>query len=501
MPLQIGRAIDAGPSARLQSAPVPFNRALVDRRATVGFGSGLSSRGRDILSVLVLLAGLGIMRRAALASLLPGDPSAPTCIRAWMPLRRQSVMPPTTEREMPPKYPVSIDAFLGQYSNESTVYGYGHALREFADFAVANGEQIQKATPALFDLYLQDQRGKGRRDATIRTKQQAIVSYYAYLVDRKILRESPIPTDWKIKTPDALKVEATLTRDEIDSLLKLAGTSRERIVIRLIAMYGFRPGQLEKLAARDAHVEIDGTVSLPMVGKGHTSTVTLDPETSAVIVDELGGRSTGPLLVNKAGNAITQKGVQVDIDNLTKRAGIKLRTTANLIWKSVLAAEMEEGTSARALADIRRTRTHRLVSLAPRSSGPARTQTVARIAADLGASEVLSQAERLQLDPAVHPAAVALLGGCALEMTLRGLCEEHDIEIQGRPSIGSYAGALRQHRHLTDLDKKLIDAWGALRNLAAHGHLDDVQAAEATEMLAGITRFVGRQESPTDDDT
>lgn len=397
---------------------------------------------------------------------------------------------------MATKHHVSIEAFLGQYSNPSTFNNYGRVLREFAQFAVANGEDVHRATPALFDLYLQDQRARGRGDRTLRTKQQAIISYYAYLVDRRIIRDNPIPEDWKVKAPDALKVEPTLTRMELDQLLSLVTTSRERLVLRLIVIYGFRPGQISELTANDVHVEAGGAVSLPMVGRGHSSTVVLDQETGKAVLEELGGRTTGPLIVNQAGNAITQKGVQVDIDNVTKRAGISLRVTANLLWKSVGVAQMEEGTSARALAEIRRTRTHRLAALAPKSAGPARAQTVARIAADLGASEVLSQAERLQSDAAMHPAAVALLAGCALEMTLRGVCEQFEIVIAGKPSIGAYAGALRQHRHLSDLDKKLIDAWAAIRNLAAHGHLDEVHPAEAAEMLAGITRFVGRQESP-----
>ncbi|MFP5255154.1 MAG: hypothetical protein ACLGI8_04805 [Acidimicrobiia bacterium] len=43
-----------------------FNRAHVDSHATGGFGSGLSPRGREVLAVVVIVTGLGIMLQAAL---------------------------------------------------------------------------------------------------------------------------------------------------------------------------------------------------------------------------------------------------------------------------------------------------------------------------------------------------------------------------------------------------------------------------------------------------
>lgn len=43
-----------------------FNRAHMDRQASGGFGSGLSPGGRELLSVVVIITGLGIMFRAAL---------------------------------------------------------------------------------------------------------------------------------------------------------------------------------------------------------------------------------------------------------------------------------------------------------------------------------------------------------------------------------------------------------------------------------------------------
>lgn len=45
---------------------VSFNRAHADRHATGGFGSGLTPIGREALSIVVIVTGLGIMLQAAL---------------------------------------------------------------------------------------------------------------------------------------------------------------------------------------------------------------------------------------------------------------------------------------------------------------------------------------------------------------------------------------------------------------------------------------------------
>ena len=43
-----------------------FNRAHLDRHASGGFGSGLSPGGRELLSVVVIITGLGIMLQGVL---------------------------------------------------------------------------------------------------------------------------------------------------------------------------------------------------------------------------------------------------------------------------------------------------------------------------------------------------------------------------------------------------------------------------------------------------
>lgn len=42
-----------------------FNRTHVDRHATGGYGSGLTPAGREVLSIVVVLVGLGMMLAAA----------------------------------------------------------------------------------------------------------------------------------------------------------------------------------------------------------------------------------------------------------------------------------------------------------------------------------------------------------------------------------------------------------------------------------------------------
>lgn len=98
----------------------------------------------------------------------------------------------------------------------------------------------------------------------------------------------------------------------------------------------------------------------------------------------------------------------------------------------------------------------------------------------------------------MHPTAFVVLAGAALEMALRGLAIDREVVITGRPSINSYASALRSHRLLSQLEKKQIDVWGELRNLGAHGHLEEADREEAVAMLSGVDAFLARREE-TDD--
>ncbi len=111
--------------------------------------------------------------------------------------------------------------------------------------------------------------------------------------------------------------------------------------------------------------------------------------------------------------------------------------------------------------------------------------------------EVLEQAEAI-LSVGFGVAAAAVLAGGALEQHLLHLCQRYSIPWAGSGSISAYNNAVRSVRAkqavpYQEADAKQVDAWGAIRNEAAHAPGDFKRdQAEVTRMIDGVRSFLVR---------
>jgi len=106
-------------------------------------------------------------------------------------------------------------------------------------------------------------------------------------------------------------------------------------------------------------------------------------------------------------------------------------------------------------------------------------------------SDFLEQAQNLLNANDVHPAAPTMIIGAALEEFLRNWIEEIELNIQGKPSIDSYAKAIKGEELISKQDMKDITAWAGLRNHAAHGEWDEVSNKERIKvMLESVNLFM-----------
>jgi AcrR family transcriptional regulator len=106
------------------------------------------------------------------------------------------------------------------------------------------------------------------------------------------------------------------------------------------------------------------------------------------------------------------------------------------------------------------------------------------------ATDLMEQVQQLLEDPRVHPAAPVVLAGAALEEFLRSRVNAVNAEVSGRPSISTYASALRSSGDLSAQDVKDVTAWAGQRNEAAHGNFDLLSRARAQIMIDGINLFM-----------
>jgi hypothetical protein len=107
-------------------------------------------------------------------------------------------------------------------------------------------------------------------------------------------------------------------------------------------------------------------------------------------------------------------------------------------------------------------------------------------------SDFLDQANILLETKGVHPAAPCVLIGASLEEFLRNWIEQENLSLgNSKPSIDSYAKALRENELISKQDFKDITSWTGLRNHAAHGEWDEVSDKKRVSlMLEGINLFM-----------
>ena len=119
-------------------------------------------------------------------------------------------------------------------------------------------------------------------------------------------------------------------------------------------------------------------------------------------------------------------------------------------------------------------------------------EVAARVAA---ANDLMEQVQALLDDQKVTPAAPVMLAGAALEEFLRSRVALLAAVVAGRPSISSYASALRTAGDLSAQDVKDITSWGGQRNEAAHGEFDKLSRQRAQLMVDGINLFIRQKTS------
>jgi hypothetical protein len=107
----------------------------------------------------------------------------------------------------------------------------------------------------------------------------------------------------------------------------------------------------------------------------------------------------------------------------------------------------------------------------------------ARAWAEVGtvSTDMMTQVRRLVEDRESHPAAAIILCGAALETSLRATVHAKNLVLpeKQRPSLNAYSQLLRSEGLFSAQDVKDCDQCGGLRNLAAHGHFEDLSRERA----------------------
>ncbi|WP_419552664.1 hypothetical protein [Candidatus Poriferisodalis sp.] len=112
----------------------------------------------------------------------------------------------------------------------------------------------------------------------------------------------------------------------------------------------------------------------------------------------------------------------------------------------------------------------------------------------VASTDLMEQVRALNTDATVNPAASIVLAGAALEIVLRSAVEQLGLTTSRTPGISAYAEALRASGVLGRQDLKDIEQMAGLRNLAAHGRVEDLSRERAGVLEQQVNIFLRRLE-------
>lgn len=85
-----------------------------------------------------------------------------------------------------------------------------------------------------------------------------------------------------------------------------------------------------------------------------------------------------------------------------------------------------------------------------------------------------------------------IVAGVALELTIKDLCQRHEVPFDRRSKLDALNTELRKRGVYNESLRKQISAWAALRNHAAHGEWNEYGEPEVRGLIDGTEQLIGR---------
>lgn len=377
------------------------------------------------------------------------------------------------------------DAYLSTYGTRPTAAHYGMSLKWFLQWCANHDLDVRELRPFHFDS-LRREMLELWKVRTIALRQSAITGFYRYLVERGELEVSPIPDGWRVKVDRDASEAPALNSEELGRFKDAANTlgGKAAVVVLLITDLYFRPQQIESARVGDFPVSPDGSIEVTGDGFGSLyRTKTLRAEDAAVLRQTVDGRPADELLLHtKYETPLNRSAIQRLLEKVSKKAGVK-RVTASPLRNAALVHSI-----GGFKGELRPAR-FRAAAAAGEVSANTEVHPVAFAKQLLALSDVL-------LDEAhTRPVAPVVLSGTAVEYFLRRLALQAGSTSKGG-GVEAWASALKSLGVITSLEKKEIDVWAGLRNIAVHD--DDTSPLtlrDARKINVEFLEFLDRHEA------
>lgn len=257
---------------------------------------------------------------------------------------------PARDLEITTPAELAAASFIAGYSNAKTRSAYTMHLRDWFAFLQSGQHELDpmRAMRVHVELWLRSLEARELKPRTIALKLTALRSFYRYCVDEEWIEASPAD---RVKGPtiDRRSPRGALTRTQLFDLVEGAahiGPSAHALVM-LLGFNGLRIG--ETCAANVTDLVYDGfspVLLLPNRKGGKEGAAALSRPVEAALGVVTEGRTTGPLLINQAGNRMTRSNAQCILDRAMRTVrGRHPRVTPHVLRHTWCTLAVDAGAS------------------------------------------------------------------------------------------------------------------------------------------------------------
>ncbi len=243
-----------------------------------------------------------------------------------------------------------------------TVRNYTSDLLGFFQFLKEKGiDSLKEVDKNVLRDYLRHLMEQGLVKASIARKLSAIRSFYRYLIREEIISTSPVATTSSPKLDKRLP--SFLTTDEMTRLLEAPDLStpqgqRDRALLELLYASGLRVSELANLNLEQVNLN---SREIRVWGKGSKERMVLmgEPAARALIaylnqgrLELLGNKRSSALFLNRYGERLTERSVQIEIQEIAEKAGIGKRVHPHMLRHTFATHLLDGGADLRVVQEL-----------------------------------------------------------------------------------------------------------------------------------------------------
>lgn len=290
-----------------------------------------------------------------------------------------------------------------------------------------------------------------------------------------------------------------LKLDQLRTLWAACTAPRDAVIVGLLAFGGLRPREVERARVQDlSHAEGLNILRIPGRVKAHEYPFAVLPNPVVDAIDRyLAGRTTGPLVLRRDGQAVDRGALHRWLHRLARSAGISEDLHAFQLTYSLRANAIELGfpyaTIVRTVGELEPRRLATWVLRSPTSLEDHASLRLARLVTEASNDSLMDllQAETMLKFGDAPPAVSAAYAAATLERHFRRLVEEHHLEVKPTaPKLSTYGALLKAHGVLSASEIQTVHRIQVDRDDARHGWFERVTRDTAQQILRDARQLV-----------